>query len=146
MKIALIFLLLATKASEGFGFTIPSKATTSTASSPSSSVLFNVPPKSTSDTDPASLKDAANREPPPQSFYQLGVNSVRAAELAILDGNKLIEIEVSGYNSSIMVGRRMLGGTCLVLSMFRFIYEESMEILCYHLELSFGRNVVFLMM
>lgn len=73
---------------------ITSAATPSSSSSSSSSSLFNVPPKSTSDTDPASLKDAANREPPPQSFYQLGVNSVRAAELAIQDGNKLIEIEV----------------------------------------------------
>ena len=102
MKLAPIFLLLATKACEAFGFTIPinlpkihQSKPPAAASSSSSSALFNVPPKSTSDTDPASLKDAANREPPPQSFYQLGVNSVRAAELAIMDGNRLIEIEVS---------------------------------------------------
>ena len=56
--------------------------------------LHNVPPKTASDSDPATIKDAANREPPPHSFYQLGVNSVRAAESAILDGNKLIEVEV----------------------------------------------------
>ena len=53
-----------------------------------------MPPKSVQDVDPASLKDTASREAPPQSFYQLGVNSVRAAELAITDGHKLIEIEV----------------------------------------------------
>ena len=87
-----------TKACEGFT-PIASTHTAQTSKiyrqhSTPSSPLFNVPPKSTSDTDPASLKDSANREPPPQSFYQLGVNSVRAAELAIKDGNKLIEIEV----------------------------------------------------
>lgn len=54
--------------------------------------LYNIPPPST-DGDPAAIKEASSREGPPQNFYQLQLNSARAAELAIRDGNKLIEIE-----------------------------------------------------
>ena len=56
-------------------------------------MLYNVPPPSTSG-DPAVIKDVADREGPPQSFYQLQINCARAAELAIRDGYKLIEVEV----------------------------------------------------
>lgn len=58
----------------------------------SSSRVYNVPPPGIN-SDPAEIKDAADREGPPQSFYQLQINCARAAELAIRDGNKLIEIE-----------------------------------------------------
>ena len=59
-----------------------------------STQLYNVPPPGT-DSDPLTIKKASNREAPPQSFYQLQINSARAAELAIRDGHKLIEVEVS---------------------------------------------------
>ncbi len=90
-------LILSLLVGVGESFTITTPKSTSTLvqnNVPSWSKLYNVPPKTVNNSDPATIKDAANREPPPQSFYQLGVNSVRAAELAIVDGNKLIEIEV----------------------------------------------------
>lgn len=58
----------------------------------SSSKLFNVPPPS-SDAEPEVLKESSSRESPPQSFYQLQINCARAAEIAIKDGHKLIEVE-----------------------------------------------------
>ena len=81
-----LFLVLAVPSCDGFSF--------ATSRALPTSKLYNVPAKGYNDADSASIKDSANREPPPQSFYQLGLNSVRAAELAIADGNKLIEIEV----------------------------------------------------
>jgi len=76
------------------GFTISgSRSISSITQQPSNSRIYNVPPKNVNEADPASIKDAADREAPPQSFYELGINSVRSAELAILDGNKLIEVE-----------------------------------------------------
>ncbi len=60
----------------------------------SSSRTYNVPPKSILDEDSvAELKDAADREAPPQSFFQLQKNSVRAVQSALRDGHKLLEIE-----------------------------------------------------
>lgn len=61
-------------------------------SSSSSSKLYNVPPLP-ADADSAVIKDSADREGPPQSFFQLQINCARAAELAIRDGYKLLEIE-----------------------------------------------------
>jgi hypothetical protein len=55
--------------------------------------VYNVPPPGI-DADAATLKDASDRESPPQSFYQLQANCARSAELAIRDGYKLIEVEV----------------------------------------------------
>ena len=62
--------------------------------------LYNVPPPSTQG-DPAAIKDVADREGPPQSFYQLQINCARAAELAIRNGHKLIEVEVSPITISV---------------------------------------------
>lgn len=60
----------------------------------SSSRTYNVPPKPILDEDSvAALKDAADREAPPQSFFQLQKNSVRAVQSALRDGHKLLEIE-----------------------------------------------------
>ena len=55
--------------------------------------LFNVPPPE-SEVDSVSIKDAADRAKPPQSFYELQINSVKATNLALEDGERLIEIEV----------------------------------------------------
>jgi hypothetical protein len=55
-----------------------------------------VPPKSITvfDEDAVlAIKDAADRESPPQSFFQLQKNSVRAVQSALRDGHKLLEIE-----------------------------------------------------
>ena len=57
-----------------------------------STCLYNVPPPSLD--DPEAVKAAADRESPPQSFYELQINSARAAQLAINDGFKLLEVEV----------------------------------------------------
>ena len=59
----------------------------------SSSKLYNVPPLP-ADADSATIKDASDREGPPQSFFQLQINCARAAERAIRDGYKLLEVEV----------------------------------------------------
>lgn len=58
----------------------------------SPSKLYNVPPLP-NDADIADIKAVSDRESPPQSFFQLQENSARAAELAIKDGYKLLEIE-----------------------------------------------------
>lgn len=58
----------------------------------SSSSLFNVPPPGV-DADPDTLKEYGDREPPPASFYDLQINSARAARLALKDGYKLLEVE-----------------------------------------------------
>lgn len=58
----------------------------------SSTRLFDVPAPSTNDN--VNLKSKADREKPPQSFFELNMNCARAAKLAIADGHKLIEVEV----------------------------------------------------
>jgi hypothetical protein len=106
-----LFLLLLPGISEGFTTLLSHRLsfTSIVSSSCSPFQLHNVPPKTINDADPDAIKDAANREPPPQSFYQLGVNSVRSAELAIADGNKLIEIEVRNLHSNKKKSNRYFG-------------------------------------
>ena len=53
-------------------------------------VCYNVP-ADISDWD--TVKSAADREPPPSSFFVLQENSVKAAKLAIDQGERLIEVE-----------------------------------------------------
>jgi len=48
-----------------------------------------VPPSADADV----IKSQADREPPPSSFYELQIASTKAAQLAIDDGEKLLEIE-----------------------------------------------------
>lgn len=66
-----------------------------------SSRVYNVPPPGI-DADAATLKDASDRESPPQSFYQLQANCARSAELAIRDGYKLIEVEFPPLPANIL--------------------------------------------
>eukprot|EP00591_Stephanopyxis_turris_P007884 CAMPEP_0195527186 /NCGR_PEP_ID=MMETSP0794_2-20130614/28698_1 /TAXON_ID=515487 /ORGANISM="Stephanopyxis turris, Strain CCMP 815" /LENGTH=419 /DNA_ID=CAMNT_0040658045 /DNA_START=106 /DNA_END=1364 /DNA_ORIENTATION=+ len=63
----------------------------SSTNSCTSTQIFNVPPPDAE--DPVAIKEASDREAPPQSFYQLQIQSARAAAMAIEDGHKLIEIE-----------------------------------------------------
>jgi hypothetical protein len=67
----------------------------------SSTTLFNVPPPS-EDSDPVALKEYADKEPPPASFYELQINCARAARLAIKDGHKLIEVEFPPLPASVL--------------------------------------------
>uniref|UniRef100_A0A7S4IJG4 DUF1995 domain-containing protein n=1 Tax=Odontella aurita TaxID=265563 RepID=A0A7S4IJG4_9STRA len=53
--------------------------------------LYNVPPPSAD--DPAAVKESADKQTPPASFYQLQIDSARAALLAMDDGYRLIEVE-----------------------------------------------------
>ena len=71
---------------------VGSKSFVKSTTTSSSSQLFNVPPPAADDV--VGVKKAADRESPPQSFYELQINCARAAKLAIKDGYKLIEVEV----------------------------------------------------
>jgi Domain of unknown function (DUF1995) len=58
---------------------------------PSWSRLYNVPPPL--EDDVVATKLYADKEPPPASFYELQINSAKAARIAMRDGHKLIEVE-----------------------------------------------------
>ena len=67
---------------------------------PSRSVRFpprrNIPsPTYEGGATPEEIKDAADKVAPPSSFYELQIASVRAAQDAIRDGYRLLEVEVS---------------------------------------------------
>lgn len=87
-------LLMLAASANAFSVSGPARNQVAQASIATSTQLYNVPPPSATEGDPADIKDAANRESPPQSFYQLQINCARAAELAIKDGHRLIEVEV----------------------------------------------------
>ena len=57
--------------------------------------LYNVPPQTSESMSKEDIKSSADRQSPPQSFFELQQNCQRAAELAIADGFKLLEVEVS---------------------------------------------------
>jgi hypothetical protein len=86
MKLLLPFILLSTTTS--FQIPTPSKARTQP--------LKNVPlPSIEGGATPEEIKKAADKIPPPSSFYELQIASVRAAEDAMRDGFRLLEVEVS---------------------------------------------------
>jgi Domain of unknown function (DUF1995) len=66
-------------------------ATTTRSSSATSTCLYNIPPPST--TDRPAFQQYANKQPPPASFFELQQDCIRSARLAILDGEKLVEVE-----------------------------------------------------
>lgn len=106
MKLALSYLLLVASFSiqnlEAFQLPLSGGKVTSfvnpkcvsNRSSSASTFLCNVPPPSADDVE--TIKDSSDRESPPQSFYELQLSSAKAAKLAIKDGFKLLEVEVSG--------------------------------------------------
>jgi hypothetical protein len=61
------------------------------APTPTTTRLYNIPPPS--EEDVVATKLYADKEAPPASFYELQINSARAARLAMRDGHRLIEIE-----------------------------------------------------
>lgn len=59
---------------------------------------MNVPlPSAEGGATPEEIKAAADKMAPPGSFYELQIASVRAAEGAIRDGYRLLEVEVSFF-------------------------------------------------
>lgn len=99
-KLAYLLLVCASSTTTGFHSPTLVSSTTNTRkiSRNKTTSLYNVPPPSI-DGDPTVIKNSADRESPPQSFFQLQVNCARAAELAIRDGHRLIEVEVRKYCS-----------------------------------------------
>jgi len=53
--------------------------------------IYNIPPPS--EDDSVATKEFSDKEAPPASFYDLQINSARAARLAMKDGYKLLEVE-----------------------------------------------------
>ena len=62
-----------------------------TATRTTTTTLFNVPPPSIDDVE--AFQEYANKQPPPASFFELQQDCIRAAQLAIRDGHKLLEVE-----------------------------------------------------
>lgn len=89
MKVSVAVVLFCTPFASAFSLTCPKKSFVS------NSRLFNVPAPSASDK--VALKVKADREKPPQSFFELNLNCAKSAKLAIADGYKLIEVEVCAY-------------------------------------------------
>ena len=79
--------------------TISTTPKTSAARRPNNLTIHrNVPlPSIEGGASPEEVKAAADKMAPPASFYELQIASVRAAEDAIRDGYRLLEIEVSFY-------------------------------------------------
>lgn len=53
--------------------------------------LYNVPPPSLNDV--AAFKEYADKQAPPASFFELQQDCIKAAQLALRDGHKLLEVE-----------------------------------------------------
>jgi len=66
----------------------------------SSSALFNVPPPSSDDV--VATKDYASKLPPPASFFQLQQDCLAAANRAIVDDQKLLEVEFPPLPASVL--------------------------------------------
>lgn len=77
-----------------------SALTTSTTSSSTSSALFNVPPPASDDA--TATLDYASKLPPPGSFFQLQQDCLAAANRAVRDGEKLLEIEFPPLPASVL--------------------------------------------
>uniref|UniRef100_A0A7S4QDH7 DUF1995 domain-containing protein n=2 Tax=Ditylum brightwellii TaxID=49249 RepID=A0A7S4QDH7_9STRA len=97
---SLLMTLLMVSSSSAFTPTFLPSTTTTTTVSTSFTKLYNVPPPAAD--DPVALKEASDREKPPQSFYQLQIQSARAAKLAIDDGFRLVEVEFPPLPASVL--------------------------------------------
>lgn len=60
--------------------------------------MYNVPPPS----DMKDIKELADKQSPPQNFYELQLNSVAAAKRAISDGHKILEVEFPPLPSDVL--------------------------------------------
>lgn len=58
---------------------------------PSTTRLYNIPPPSLDDVE--AYKSYADKQAPPASFFELQQDCVKAAQLALRDGQKLLEVE-----------------------------------------------------
>lgn len=64
--------------------------------------LYNVPPQTSESMSKEDIKSSADRQSPPQSFFELQQNCQRAAELAIADGFQLLEVEFPPLPASVL--------------------------------------------
>jgi len=64
--------------------------------------IYNVPPEATETMSKDDIKSSADRQAPPQSFFELQQNCQRAAEYAIADGLKLLEVEFPPLPASVL--------------------------------------------
>ena len=95
-------------------------------------LYMNIPaPTTEGGATPEEIKDAADREAPPSSFYELQRASVRAAKNAIRDGHRLLEIEVSFSCAQIC--------SLFLLTSFRKIGDESYERAAFSLMFSMSK-------
>eukprot|EP00536_Pseudo-nitzschia_multiseries_P018065 jgi/Psemu1/264676/estExt_Genewise1Plus.C_21160004 len=74
--------------------------TTTTTATRRSFALFNVPPPSSDDV--VATRDYASKLPPPGSFFQLQQDCLAAANRAIADDQKLLEIEFPPLPASVL--------------------------------------------
>lgn len=101
MKIVIIGLTVLLPSNTAFQSTTPPRPSITTTQRRHDShryqtILRNVPlPSLEGGATPEEIKRAADKIPPPSSFYDLQLASVRAAEDAIRDGYRLLEVEVS---------------------------------------------------
>ncbi|CAB9498377.1 Domain of unknown function (DUF1995) [Seminavis robusta] len=86
MRFSLVFSFLAVTAVSAW--TVPR---ISSNNPHSTTRLYNIPPPSLNDAK--AFKEYADKQPPPASFFELQQDCTKAAQLALRDGHKLIEIE-----------------------------------------------------
>lgn len=94
---------IALSSSHFFGSTTTNAfvTTTTTANFPAIQRTFPLFSEATQSSS-EELRDIANRQPPPQNFYELQSNSAKAAQLAIDDGQKLLEVEFPPLPSNVL--------------------------------------------
>lgn len=79
--------------------TTPSRRPASSSSS-GKTLLFNIPPPA--EDNVAEFKAFADSQSPPQSFYELQQDAIRATRLARRDGHKLLEVEFPPLPANIL--------------------------------------------
>jgi len=92
MQISLVAVVsaLAISTSDAWTISLPSSIS-SRSSQGSTTARCNVPPPSVNDVE--AYKEYANKQAPPASFFELQQDCVKAAQLALRDGHKLLEVE-----------------------------------------------------
>lgn len=97
LALAVAAAMSAVSTTHAFTSTTPS---ISTSASPYSSALFNVPPPASDDVE--AVRDFASKQSPPANFMQLQEDCLAAAQRAIADGKKLLEVEFPPLPASVL--------------------------------------------
>jgi hypothetical protein len=87
--LAVVFIIAST--SNVSAFTATPKTTSTVATTSSNTQLYNVPPPSMNDVEGS--KTYASKQSPPSSFFQLQQDCLLAAQRALKDNHRLLEIE-----------------------------------------------------